>query len=197
MKNITPAGCAVRELRWIIGKTQAQFASMIGVSLDTVGSVEIGRNGVSTKLATQIHIATGADAEALLQGSLVESARSRIKRKAGRSVAVPFDYTKKSFEHWRSSNFQTSEANGLARFNGMKGWIKLVFLAAGRPGRAGNKDRLPGVWLSLVEWLEATRETFKLAPEIDAILKEYAGQQETEEGRAKYRWNPHWSAPRL
>jgi predicted DNA-binding transcriptional regulator AlpA len=34
-----PAGCAVRELRRIIGKTQPQFAAMIGVSVSTLDRI--------------------------------------------------------------------------------------------------------------------------------------------------------------
>jgi hypothetical protein len=58
-----------------------------------------------------------------------------------------------------------------ARFEEVKYWIELVFRPSARPGAAGNRDRLPAVYLSLVNWLHETRKAFKLEQEIDAILE--------------------------
>lgn len=157
MKPNLKDGRMVAELRKIIGKSQSQFAAMIGVSIHTVISVENGRNQLSEKLARRIQIATGADL---------------LKRSKGKVAAVGGDwFTKKLFDEWRS-RFSDDENSAKARFNEIKYWIELVLRAATKPGLAGNRDRLPAVFLSLVDWLNETRKTFKLEQEIDNILEE-------------------------
>jgi DNA-binding XRE family transcriptional regulator len=69
MKSTKGAGHLVSELRKVIGKSQTQFAAMIGMSKDTVISVENERNRLSRNLAKRIEIATGAD----LLGANLES----------------------------------------------------------------------------------------------------------------------------
>ena len=59
---------AVRELRKIIGLTQAEFAEMIGVSKDAVVSWELGRNKISATVARRIGLATGVDGKTLHLG---------------------------------------------------------------------------------------------------------------------------------
>ena len=59
---------AIRELRNIIGRTQGEFAAMIGASKDAVASWETGRNRLSEPFAPRMAFATGVDAKALLRG---------------------------------------------------------------------------------------------------------------------------------
>ena len=58
------------ELRRILGLTQAEFATMIGASKDTVASWDAGRNRLSLAFARRIAFATGVD-----EGSLPEGKR--------------------------------------------------------------------------------------------------------------------------
>ena len=157
MKSTTNPGTLIAELRHIIGKSQAQFAVMVGVSKDTIISVENGRiKKLSKNLVKRIEIATGAN----LQEGKLES---------------PFkvaNYTSEDFKRWRDKYGQSNKTAALKQFEEMKTWLKIVFLAAAKSGRAGNRGRLPAVCLSFAEWLDETRDHFKLKDEIDDILDE-------------------------
>jgi transcriptional regulator with XRE-family HTH domain len=148
MKTRKNAGRLVAELRKIIGKSQTQFAAMIGVSKDTVISVENGRNQLSRNLAKRIQIATGADLLRATPGN-------------------PLNFTSHDCKRWRDKFNPSNEAAALKQFEEMKPWLKVVFLAAAKSGLAGNRDRLPAVCLSFREWLNETRQYFKLENEIE------------------------------
>lgn len=156
MKNREHPGRLVAQLRHTIGKSQSQFAAMIGASKHTIISLENRRNGLSRNLAKRIEIATGAN---LLGGKL----ESPFKES---------DYTPDDFKRWRDKFSQTNRAAALKQFDEMKTWLKVLFLAAGKSGRAGNRDRLPAVSLSLAEWLNEARQKFKLVDEIERVLED-------------------------
>jgi transcriptional regulator with XRE-family HTH domain len=59
---------ALREVRQIIGRTQGEFAAMIGASKDAVASWEIGRNRLAPQFARRIALATGVEEEGLRRG---------------------------------------------------------------------------------------------------------------------------------
>ena len=59
----------MKELRKIIGRTQGEFAAMIGASKDAVASWETGRNKLSRQFARRIAFATGVEEGALVRGS--------------------------------------------------------------------------------------------------------------------------------
>jgi transcriptional regulator with XRE-family HTH domain len=143
----------VAELREIIGKSQTQFAAMIGVSPETIISVENARNGLSRKLAKKIHVATGAD---LWQ----ETPGTRL------------NYTLEEFNRWRDKYSPSNETAALEQFEEMKHCLKVIFLAAAKSGFAGNRDRLPAVCLSFRAWLTDTRQHFKLNDEIEDALED-------------------------
>ena len=50
----------LKKLRYVLGKSQEQFAAMIGVSVDTIRSIETGRARLTEKVDTKIRLATGA-----------------------------------------------------------------------------------------------------------------------------------------
>src|SRR3974377_274909 len=105
------AGRIVAELRKTIGKSQAQFAAMIGVSKHTIISVENGRNQLSGKLTRQICIATGANLLTDRQGQVATLGGGRFSRE--------------TFEDWRT-RFSSEEHNAQARFDEINFWIALV-----------------------------------------------------------------------
>ena len=144
-------------LRKLIKKSQSQFAAMIGVSIHTIISVENGRNQLSENLARRIEIATGAD--------LRRRHKDRVAAVGGGT------FSKNAFDDWRM-RFSSDRHNAEGRFNDVKYWIELVLKAAARPGKAGNRDRLPAVYMALTDWLAETRKTFKLEQEIDEVLEE-------------------------
>ena len=154
MKHLAKSARWVAELRKIIGRSQSQFAAMLGVAKDTIISVENGRNQLSKNLAKRIQIATGAN---LLDGKL-ESPFSQA------------NYNRDDFKQWREKYGQSTEAAALNQFKEMQTWVKVIFLAAAKSGRTGNRDRLPALSLSLAEWLNEAREKFNLQLEIEDIL---------------------------
>ena len=57
-------------------------------------------------------------------------------------------------------------------FDQIKHWVEFIFKAAAKPGLAGNRDRLPAVYQSLVEWLNETRGNLQIGEGNDAILED-------------------------
>ena len=111
MKARKMSGQLVAELRKIIGKSQTQFAAMIGVSKHTVISVENGRNQLSRNLTKRIEIATGAK---LSEGRLTSPFQAE-------------DYTRDDFNQWREKYHQTNEASARKQFDDMQPWLKVIF----------------------------------------------------------------------
>jgi DNA-binding XRE family transcriptional regulator len=167
MKSRQHPGKLVAQLRHIIGKSQSQFATMVGASKHSIISLENGRiKKLTRNLAKRIEIATGAD---LSQGK----------------IGSPFshdNYARADFYRWREEFNPSNQDSALQKFNEMNTCLKVIFLAAAKSGRAGNRDRLPALYLSLAEWLEDAREKFKLQDEIEAILEDQTRQM----GRSAY-----------
>jgi len=156
MKTHENPGRLVADLRKLIGKSQAQFAIMIGVSKHTIISVENGRNKLSRSLAKKIEVATGAD--------LFE-----------RKLASPFkvsNYTMADFTRWHETFSRCNETAALKQFDEMKKWLKVILLAAAKPSRDDNSHRFPAVCLSFREWLDETRKHFKLEEEFENLIED-------------------------
>jgi DNA-binding XRE family transcriptional regulator len=156
MKSPRNSGRLVAELRKIIGKSQSQFAAMIGVSKHTIISAENGRNQLSRNLAERIEIATGAQ---LFHGTLESPFNTQ-------------DYTPDDFRRWREKYNPTNPDAALKQFEEMNPRLKVILLAAAKSGLAGNRDRLPAVCLSFRQWLNEARQHFKLQDEIEDILED-------------------------
>jgi len=151
----------VRELRRIIGRTQAEFAMMVGASKDAVVSWELARNQLSPQFAKRIEFATGVDARSLLR-------KGRLMGRGFAGHLAP--YTRELFDkHTRTRVGRSDEVNARGHAKNCNEALELLFVAAAQPLR-GEKYRLPGVVQSFIEWCEATRKDFKLEKEIDAQL---------------------------
>lgn len=165
MKHTEHPGRSVATLREVIHKSQSQFAAMLGVSKHTIISVENGRNGLTPNLARRMYIATGVS----LLKDLFHFVHTPGK-----------NYLREDFESWRSSYYPGNDKTAKQQFGRMQFWIELLFKSAAKSGTAGNRDRLPALHLSLVEWLETARKEFKLESEIDETLEtdtRYIGQE--------------------
>ena len=184
MKTRKYSGRLVAQLRKIIGKSQSQFAAMVGVSKHTIISVENDRNKLSKNLARRIQLATGArilDKNFRFEFTNIPAIEGRqtltpealkfINRKFDRAAKGDNLYTREDFEQWRTNFFLTNDETARKQFDIIKIWVEYVFRAAAKPGIAGNRDRLPAVYQSLVEWLNETHEHFKLEKEVDDILE--------------------------
>jgi DNA-binding XRE family transcriptional regulator len=161
MENLLPLPRMLADFRRRIGKSQSQFAATIGVSKHTIISLENGRNQLSPKLAKLIRVATGL---------CVVSPKEENYEHFGQNQHIT-RYTREDFDRWRAK-FKSDDKTAQERFDDLKNWILLVFKAAARSGVAGNRDRLPAVYMSLVNWLEETRTTFKLEKETDDLLED-------------------------
>jgi DNA-binding transcriptional regulator YiaG len=145
-------------LRGILGRTQEQFAALIGVSLDTVRSWELGRNRLNAKQAQRIRMVTGAEIASLMDGNGV------VKEGLGSA------YNKEYFEYW-TKRFARSDAKQADEWcEGAVQSIRLLYAAAAAPD-SRHKGRLPALHTSLLEWLDRAYADFKLAPQVEYILK--------------------------
>lgn len=176
----------VAQLRKLIGKSQSRFAAMVGVSKHTIISVENGRNQLSRNLVQRIQMATGAnflaeDFRFEPVGSLpLSELRDRLDPRAIELLRRRYDgtgknanlYTREDFDEWRANFYPSNDAAARKHFDQIKQWVEIIFRAAAKPGVAGNRDRLPAVRQSLVEWLNETLKNFKLENEVDGLLEE-------------------------
>jgi transcriptional regulator with XRE-family HTH domain len=148
MKN--KAHKTIRELRRVIGQTQAEFAAMIGASKDTVASWEIGRNKLSRTFARRIACATGVDGRWLLsgKGALV----------TGNGLEQPKPFTAEEFQRYRATEWGRSDEEGARRhLANCSDALELIFLAAAKAGGEQHRHRLPGVLDSFMQWCEGGR----------------------------------------
>ncbi|HOC58286.1 MAG TPA: helix-turn-helix transcriptional regulator [Verrucomicrobiota bacterium] len=160
----TLANVALRELRRMIGRTQGEFAAMIGASKDAVASWETGRNRLSEPFARRIALATGVEAKGLLRG------RSSLKSYVPFKGRMPF--SQEAFERHRDTYWgRTDEAAARRHLRNCVEALELIFVAAARP-RGRVRHRLPGVVDSFIQWCERTREDFLLGQEIETQLRQ-------------------------
>ena len=154
----------MRDLRKIIGRTQGEFAAMIGASKDAVASWEIGRNKLSAQFARRIAFATGVDEAALLRG------RGPLTSYVPMEGRAPF--TAARFERHRNSYWgRTDEAAARQHLRNCADALGLLFSAAARPGGRKIQHRLPGVLDSFIQWCEWTRKDFQLDEQIEELLR--------------------------
>jgi transcriptional regulator with XRE-family HTH domain len=159
----------IRALRKVIGRTQAEFAMMIGASKDAVASWETERNRLSPQFAKRIEFATGVDAGSLLASSGVLKGRDQ----SGRLAA----YTRELFNQQLRTQMGTSDGvNARGHAKNCADALALLFVAAAQPVRGNKGQRLPAVVQSFIQWCEATRKDFRLEKEIDAQLRQRPGE---------------------
>jgi transcriptional regulator with XRE-family HTH domain len=153
---------AIRNLRKIIGRTQGEFAVMIGASKDAVASWETGRNQLSDQFARRIAFATGAEKGALLRG------RGPLTAYVPMVGHPPF--TREVFDQHRKTYWgRSDEVAARQHLRNCSDALGLLFVAAALPGgKVGY--RLPGVVDSFIQWCERTREDFQLDGKIRGQL---------------------------
>lgn len=156
---------AIKALRQVIGRTQVEFAAMIGASKHTVVSWETGRNKLSAPFARRIAFATGVDGDCLL--------RNFSTLIFDDPLAGPKVYTAADFERYRQTMRGRSDAEA-ARQHLRHGAdaLELLFLAATKNSGGKLRHRLPAVLDSFIQWCERTREDFKLGVPIDEQLRQ-------------------------
>jgi transcriptional regulator with XRE-family HTH domain len=154
-------GSAVKTIREIAGMTQAEFARMIGGSLDTVKSWESNRNSLSPQFETRILLATGAGIQP--DGSV--RTHWRVGTASG-LAGKPF--SRPAFNFWRANVARSDDQTAETYAKRGAEALALVLAAAGRAER-GRRDKLPSLWQSFEEWLVQVTEDFQLAPAIEQL----------------------------
>lgn len=161
-------------LRAILGLSQIEFAQLLGVSPDLIGSIEIGRAKLSRKVHLRIYLATGCSGFPLvvdcIHGLDYESDQLRDH------AFEP--YTLDSFRAWKQL---TTEAVADEMLKPILAGISVIFQAACKE-RRGKRGKLFPLALSLEEWVFDAMEAFDLGREIEAVLKEK--KKSTERGQA-------------
>ena len=146
------------ELRKIIGnRSQKSFAAMIGVSPDTIASIEIGRNKLAVDLASKIRAATGINIQPYFMGD------DRL---------LNFDwtpFTNVDFQRWRTRFGGNNEKQIAEWLEEATDSLSLILKATQEIGT--HKNHLPALKLSFYDWCNDVIKQFQLAKSLDAILK--------------------------
>jgi transcriptional regulator with XRE-family HTH domain len=150
---------AIAALRKVLDLSQAKFGTMIGTNRDTVVSWECGRNRLSDAFAWRIEMATGCERRCLLRGRA--------------EIAGFFNqpYTRAYFDDFRKGLQKSDGATVQYYLDIGADNLALILQAASMPGQH-NKNRLPAVWASFVQWVSETEKNFKLQPELDTVLSQ-------------------------
>lgn len=159
---------SLKNLREILGMSQERFAAEIGVSPDSIDSIEIGRMALTPKMARRITVATGAQLgttkyvwpsmRASWHPFTDGTVRSGWRNKEHPSNA----YTIETFKY-HQTKFQTSPKAAeeqLAEI--VEQGLRPLFIAASKPSK-GAKYRLPALVLELEDWIQEAEAKFKLS----------------------------------
>ena len=151
-----------RMLRKLLGRTQAEFAVLVGASKDAVVSWENGRNPLSATFARRIALATGVDESSLLRGSEPLLARHPFPRRP---------YTEEDFQRHRKTCWgDSAEENARRQLRPCADALELLFRAAAKASEKEGPARLPGLVDSFRQWCEEIREDLQLDELIEAQL---------------------------
>jgi transcriptional regulator with XRE-family HTH domain len=159
----------IRELRTILGRTQGEFAVMIGASKDAVVSWELGRNALSESFARRIAFATGVEAESLLRSKGPLTCRGY----AGHRVPLTKDtYTDRLKRRVGRSDEEIAREHA----RNCQDALELLLVAGAKAGNIRTRNRLPALVESFAQWCERTREDFQLDKAIEEQLSKQEGK---------------------
>jgi transcriptional regulator with XRE-family HTH domain len=169
---------SIRALRKLLGQTQTEFATTVGVSKDAVVSWENGRNPLSETFARRIALITGVSVPSLLKG------KGDLKTERPPTMS----YTREEFERHRKTFWgQSPEASVRRQIGAAADTLELLFLAAAKTGGAEGPARLPGVLDAFNQWCKQAAEDFELLPAIDAELAQRKSTLELTKTHAQWR----------
>ena len=117
---------SLKALRKTIGRTQVEFAAMVGVGTETIISWENGRNSLPPDKARLIHVATGSRSAELVDG------KGKVMNEDGA------EYSVEDFRRWHET-YLVAPDEAKAEYFYRQGSITLflLFRAAAKPG-SGN-----------------------------------------------------------
>jgi transcriptional regulator with XRE-family HTH domain len=153
---------SLKALRSAIGRSQSDFAAMLGVSTDTIISWENGRNRLTKEKARLIHVSTGARSAELLEG------KGRVLNEDGQP------YSAADFKRWHETYLDAPDDAKARYFHAQASralWV--LFMAAAKPSLGRLKNRLPGIWMSFLQWADEADENFRLKEQIEQVRREH------------------------
>jgi transcriptional regulator with XRE-family HTH domain len=169
----------IRELRTILGQTQAELAVTLGVSKDAVVSWENGRNPLSPAMGRRITLVTGVE-----ETSLHKTKGPLLTR--GTSPKRPF--TMEEYQRYRKMFWGDTPEEAVRRRSGpCADTLELMLLAAGKAGGGEAGNRLAGLLDAFVQWCQQAREDFDLGEAIDAELAKRTWEMKLTQTHAEWR----------
>jgi transcriptional regulator with XRE-family HTH domain len=169
----------IRELRKILGQTQAQLAVTLGVSKDAVVSWENGRNPLSAPMGRRIALVTGVDETTLHKTKGPLLTRGTSPKRA---------FTLEEFQRYQKTFWgKTPEAAVRRRSEPCADTLELLLLAAAKAGEGEAGNRLAGLLDAFVQWCHQAREDFDLGAAIDAELAKRTREMELTQTYAAWR----------
>lgn len=147
----------LRDLRNTIGKTQAEFATMVGVKPITINRIENGTLAISALLSIRIQVQTGISISELAKGRRGKL----IDHFGGR-------YTADRFAWWRKKFRRASEDNAIEAARNLGWWMEVLLRSA---ARSRNGASYNGVVAALIQSLGAIRSDFGLTAMTNELLQ--------------------------
>ena len=146
----------IRDIRSILGKTQPQFAALVGTSAITIKRIENGTLALSDKLAARIWAATGA-----MQIELLQGAKGRALSPGG----TP--YTLETFHRWAAVWNHTTQETALDRAKELSGFVELLCSAAA----GGRKSSLRSVYTALATAVDEVCRDYGLDTKVTRLFE--------------------------
>jgi transcriptional regulator with XRE-family HTH domain len=160
MKKRNPNN-SLKQLRGILGKSQVQFATMLGVSLSNLVHVECGDTSVTQNLNRRIITATGAS---LLKMTWVYEKGPKYSPIPDGEIRNVYGYKKpyttEVFNNHRKQ-FATSAKAAEEAFNDLAPMLRELLSEA---GKGAHRGRLPALVVSFLQWRDEAELHFELKP---------------------------------
>lgn len=148
----------LKKLRQIIGRSQVQFAAMLGEEPKTIINIENGRTRLDGTLASKIQAATGVSAWLYLRG------KNRPLDFSGKSP-----YTRAHFDYWIKIHSDDDDES-INKFSELARDTFLLMMRAAK--KCGTpKNHLPALKMSFHFWCADAIKNFQLQTSLDEILK--------------------------
>lgn len=166
---------SVPRLRGIIGASQAQFARLIGVTVDAVKNWEGGRNGLSPQIGMRIEIATGANSKDLIGGDgrlRVSCIAKQAWLLKGRPKRHDWNFTKPDYKDWTKRTGRPSEESIPYLFRTLSQEIVTILYGAARAERAGTTGKCLTVFAAIVDAIQELRNGFRLETQIQKLMQQ-------------------------
>jgi transcriptional regulator with XRE-family HTH domain len=169
----------IRELRKILGQTQAELAVTLGISKDAVVSWENGRNPLSPAMGRRIALVTGVD-----ETTLYKTKGPLLTR--GSSPKRPF--TLEEYRQYQTQFWGRKPEEAVRRRLGpCADTLELLLLAAAKAGEGEAPGRLTGLLDAFIQWCQQARADFDLGAAIDAELAKRTRGMELTQTYAEWR----------